>query len=89
MIRLIILVAVGYLLYRSIKSWMFPAASSMRSVSGQSNTKIDDVMIKDPFCGVYFPQRNGIHLRSDGQDLLFCSTRCRDEYIAAQSGKES
>ena len=88
MIRFIILFVVGYLLYRSLKSWMFPAASSSRSVSSDTAAEIDDVMIKDPFCEVYFPKRNGVHLTFDGKDLYFCSNQCKDKYLTAQSGKK-
>ncbi len=89
MIRFIILFVVGYVLYRSIKSWMFPAASSSRPVSGETAAEIDDVMIKDPFCEAYFPKRNGVHLNFDGKDLFFCSTQCKDKYLADHSKKET
>ena len=88
MIRFIILFVVGYVLYRSLKSWMFPAASSSRSVSSGTAAEIDDVMIKDPFCEAYFPKRNGVHLTFGGKDLYFCSNQCKDKYLAAQSGKK-
>jgi len=84
MIRFIILFIIGYVLYRSLKSWMFPAASSSRSVSGESTAEITDVMIKDPFCEVYFPKRNGVHLNFGGKDLYFCSDQCKDNYLAAR-----
>jgi len=67
MIRFVILFVVVYVLYRSIKAWMFPAASSSESVSGQTTAEIDDVMIKDPFCEAYFPKRNGVHLTFGGK----------------------
>ena len=88
MIRFIIFFVVGYVLYRSLKSWMFPAASSSRSVSSDTTAEIDDVMIKDPFCEAYFPKRNGVHLTFGGKDLYFCSNQCKDKYLAAQSGKK-
>jgi len=88
MIRFIILVVVGYVLYRSLKSWIFPAVSSSRSVSRKTATEIDDVMIKDPFCEAYFPKRNGIHLNFGGKDLYFCSNQCKDKYLAARSEKK-
>ena len=88
MIRFIILFVVGYVLYRSLKSWMFPAVSSSRSVSSDTAAEIDDVMIKDPFCEAYFPKRNGVHLTFGGKDLYFCSNQCKDRYLAAQSGKK-
>jgi YHS domain-containing protein len=89
MIRFIILSIVAYLLYRSIKSWIFPAASSRRSVSSKTASEIDDVMIKDPFCEAYFPKRNGVHLNFGGKDLYFCSNQCKDKYFAERSGKKS
>jgi len=88
MIRFIILFIIGYVLYRSLKSWIFPAASSARSVSGKNTTEITDVMIKDPFCEVYFPKRNGVHLNFSGKDLYFCSDQCKDKYLAARSDKK-
>ena len=88
MIRFIILVVVGYVLYRSLKSWMFPAASSSRSVSRETAAEIDDVMIKDPFCEAYFPKRNGVHLNFGGKDLYFCSNQCKDKYLVAHSEKK-
>jgi YHS domain-containing protein len=88
MIRFLILVVVGYVLYRSLKSWMFPAASSSRSVSSKTTTEIDDVMIKDPFCEAYFPKRNGVHLNFGGKDLYFCCNQCKDKYLVAHSEKK-
>jgi YHS domain-containing protein len=88
MIRFIILSIVAYLLYRSIKSWIFPAASSRRSVSSKTASEIEDVMIKDPFCEAYFPKRNGVHLNFGGKDLYFCSNQCKDKYFAERSGKK-
>jgi uncharacterized protein len=84
MIKLLIIVAVGYLLYRSLKSWMFPDGTSLKNGSGKTAGNIDDVMIKDPYCQVYFPRRDAVHLRFRGSDLYFCSKECRDKYIARQ-----
>jgi YHS domain-containing protein len=51
--------------------------------------QIDDIMVKDPFCDVYFPKREGIHLNINGEDLYFCSTECRDKFIASRSGTKT
>ena len=89
MIKIIILAVVAYVFYRALKSWIFPAQDSAKSVAGQDIGKIDDVMIKDPFCEAYFPKRNGVHLNIDGKDLYFCSVECKDQYITAHSEKET
>ncbi len=89
MIRFLILFVVGYVFYRALKSWMFPAASSSKSVSSRTAGEIDDVMIKDPFCEAYFPKRNAVHLNFGGKELYFCSVRCKDKYIAAHTEKNN
>jgi YHS domain-containing protein len=88
MIRIIILAVVGYVFYRALKTWMFPTATTSKPVGDQNIGKIDDVMIKDPFCEVYFPKRNAVHLNLGGKDLYFCSVKCRDQYVQDQSDEE-
>jgi YHS domain-containing protein len=44
-------------------------------------------MIKDPFCEIYFPKKDGVHLRIDGKDLYFCSEECRDKFLEKYSKK--
>ena len=88
MIRFIILAVVGYVAYRAIKSWMFPAASSSKSVAGGNTGEIDDVMIKDPYCEAYFPKRNAVNLKFNGEDLQFCSTQCKDKFLASHTEKK-
>jgi len=85
MIKILILVALGYLAYRFLKSWMFPNKLSPGGVAPHSAGQIDDIMVKDPFCETYFPKRDGVHLKSGGQDLYFCSTNCRDQYLTERS----
>ena len=84
MIRFIILFIIGYFAYRGIRSWMYPNPLKKKTVFGKTSSEIDDVMIKDPFCEVYFPKRNGVHLKVDGKDLYFCSTKCKDKFIASR-----
>jgi YHS domain-containing protein len=88
MIRFIILAVVAFVFYRALKSWMFPAADASKSVAGKNLGKIDDVMIKDPFCEAYFAKRNAVHLNFGGEDLYFCSIDCKDQYVTAQSEDE-
>ena len=85
--RLLIIIGVAYLAYRALKSWMLQNVSTEKTVTGETTGEIDDVMIKDPFCQVYFPKRNGVHLRADGEDLYFCSKECRDRFIEMRNEK--
>lgn len=81
--KLIVLIIVVYLAYRAVKSWV------MRNlqVPGQGpsqHVSIDDVMIKDPVCGVYFPRREGVEIQQDGKTYVFCSTECRDRFLKSE-----
>jgi YHS domain-containing protein len=79
--KLLILLAVGYFCYRTMKNWMRTASSSRENVSSNVAGEIDDVMIQDPLCGVYFPKRTGIGLQFKGEELFFCSQECKTKYV--------
>jgi hypothetical protein len=83
MIRWIVLFIVGYLAYRWLRRWLGGRRLTGR-MNGGSVDRIDDVMIKDPQCGAYFPRRDGIVLKRKEGDLLFCCRECRDKYLAAR-----
>lgn len=82
MIKFVILLVVAYLFYRAVKNWMIKDQSPHGKVATNTTGEIDDVMIKDPYCGVYFPQRNGVVLNENGRDIYFCSEECKEKYIA-------
>lgn len=86
--RFLIILGLIYFAYRVIKSWMLPGGVSKNKVSSEATGEIDDVMVKDPYCDVYFPKRNGVYLKIDEKDLYFCSTECRDKFIAEHSKRD-
>jgi len=87
MLKFLILFCVAFLLYRSLRSWIFPDTSKKKAVYGKTTGQIDDVMIKDPYCEAYFPKRKAVHLNVKGDDFYFCSQECRDNYIGRQGQK--
>ena len=82
MIKNLILIAVIYFVYMTIKSVMLKDSTVdiKENFGSNKSSNSDDVMIKDPQCGVYFPQRDGISLKKGSETLYFCSDKCRDEY---------
>lgn len=82
--RTLIFILLFYLTYRAVKSWILNNFSIEKNGQNKQQGQIDDIMIKDPFCGVYFPKRNGVHLRINGQNLYFCSSECKEKYLAEQ-----
>ena len=87
--RLLILLVIVYIGYRALKSFLVSSGiiqnSSQKTFFGKTTGEIDDIMIKDPFCEVYFPKRDGVHLKFKGNDLYFCSTECREKFIAMKN----
>lgn len=88
MSKIIILIIVLYFLWRAVKSWMSPKMPRASSDVGGHVGEIDDIMVQDPQCKVYFPQRNGFHLNDNGKDVYFCSAECRDTFIASQAAEK-
>ena len=81
MIKNLILILLIFFVYRVVKKWMMEADKD-RSVYPieKKGPMVDDVMLKDPLCGVYFPKKDAISLKEDGKVLYFCSEKCRDDY---------
>jgi YHS domain-containing protein len=60
---------------------MLQGGSPKKTVYNTTAAQMDDVMIQDPFCEIYFPKKDGVHLRINGKDLYFCSEDCRDKFL--------
>ncbi len=82
--KFLILLAVGYLCYRMLKNWIGAGGQPREHVSSSPRGEIDDVMIQDPVCGVYFSRENAIRVQVDGQEQYFCSQECKDQYFQQQ-----
>jgi YHS domain-containing protein len=74
---------VAYVGYRALKKWMIgnTAVRPNRTVNGQKDVQIDDIMVQDPYCRIHFPKREGVRVEKDGREYYFCSEECRDKYF--------
>jgi len=83
--RLLIILALFYFAVRAIKSWIGKNVSDSREMPGHAGPEgIDDIMVQDPVCKKYFPRREGLRLRRDGEVYYFCSAECRDMFPGGQ-----
>jgi uncharacterized protein len=81
--RLLIFFALIVLAYRAAMSWLSRSAFQQDGGTKQNSLRhVDDTMVKDPQCGVYFQQRNGVALTVKGENLYFCSPDCLQRYLA-------
>jgi len=83
--KLLIIIIILYLAYRAFKYWMLTNIIPGPKASTGSERQIDDIMIKDPVCEVYFPKRSGISLSIEGETLYFCSEECKDKYLSKKT----
>lgn len=82
MIRIILFIALGYVGFRFFKSWLLKNVTlSQPGRPDHASGDIEDTMVQDPVCKVYFPKRSGVHLHHRGKDLYFCSAECRQRFI--------
>ena len=79
--RLLVLMGLLYLCYRFLKSWVLKEKLSQNATFEKKTGEIDDVMVKDPYCEMYFTKRDGVHLNIKGKDVYFCSTECKDKFL--------
>ena len=86
LIRLLIYLAIGVLIYRAAKTWF---GGAKRQVGAGGNLqRADDALIQDPQCGVYLTRRDAVTLNSGGETVYFCSEDCKEQYLADKSASE-
>ncbi len=87
-IRIIIYLLLFYLCYRALRSWLLRNFGQPAQRAEQAPEQVDDLMVKDPQCGIYFPKREGVRSGIRGEDYFFCSQKCRDEYLERRHHEE-
>lgn len=85
MIRLLLLIGLIYLLHKGRRAWLDFKRSMHESMQEKENggrtEQINDIMVQDPYCKVYFPRNEGIRLKHQGEDLFFCCEECRQKFL--------
>jgi len=82
MIKLIIFLLVGYFALKSIKSIIGTGSSTNIPGGGGAADQIDNLMVQDPNCQTYISKQDAVQAAKNGRTLYFCSTQCRDAYLA-------
>lgn len=84
MIRLILLAAAVYLIYR-----FFWKKKPKIPFSGRSSEKgYEDVLVQDPCCKSYVPRGQAISLNHGGEILYFCSPECKQRFLSDEESRE-
>jgi YHS domain-containing protein len=74
--RLLILIILGYILYRMVKRLMPPKPKVERTPPGAAV----DELVKDPVCNIYVARGSAEKRVIGGKEYAFCSKACADRY---------
>ena len=83
MLRLLILGILAYLLYRVVKRVFSPSAKIQRG----TDRGVIDEMVQDPLCKTYIPRRDSVKRIIEGEEHMFCSNQCADQYEAERKAQ--
>jgi YHS domain-containing protein len=79
MIRYILLLGIGYLLFLLWKGSLGLQKPATRPPD--EDGRIDDEMVKDPVCETYVPRSIAIARKHRGVVHYFCSEQCANEFF--------
>ena len=81
--RLLIFILLGYLLYRTIRRFVNPRQTLRR----HEEAGAIDEMVQDPVCETYVPVREAEKRYIAGKTYYFCSKECADAFDKNSKGE--
>ncbi len=80
-VRLILWAILGFLVYTVVQA-AWRAFHAKPPTPPAAKSRGGEAMERDPHCGTYVPRGDAVEAIVRGKRRWFCSTRCRDEYLA-------
>jgi YHS domain-containing protein len=84
--RIIILAILCYILYRLLFAGRKKVKQPPPSDDGQADSQ--DVLVEDPVCHTYVPQKQAIRAAKDGKIYYFCSEECCKTFLADKGDRQ-
>jgi uncharacterized protein len=78
-IRLIVTIAVIYLLYKLVRGIMLLFWGDRMNPGDREITNRED-LVEDPWCHTYIPQSNAYQTTIEGRKIFFCSRDCYKKF---------
>lgn len=79
MIKLLILVLLGFVGYSMLQALIRPRPQS-RDNKPQSRSRNGEQMVEDPQCGTFIPLGEAVSAKINGKQYYFCSQECLKEF---------
>ncbi|WP_303722902.1 hypothetical protein [Malonomonas rubra] len=83
MIKLLILILLGFVGYSMIQGIIRPREKKSGWKKPRSRSHQGEEMVEDPQCGTFIPIGEAVSANIDGKQLYFCSKNCLKEYKKA------
>jgi len=83
MLRLIIIAAAIYILYRILKGKLLPKERPIDKGQGE----VIDQLVQDPNCKLYIPSKSSVKKVIEGRTYSFCSEECARKYLEDQKNE--
>ena len=76
MVKFLILIFLGFLVYRAARRYM---SLGQKPQQGQGEGSVDE-MVQDPSCMTYIPRRGAQRKVVGGKEFFFCSKECAEKF---------
>jgi YHS domain-containing protein len=86
--RIVILAILGYILYKLLFAGRKKEKPPPRPAGDRQQSSTQDVLVEDPVCHTYVPQKQAIRALKDGKIHYFCSEECCQTFLADQGDKK-
>ena len=78
MIKLLIMVLLGFVGYSMLQGLMRP--KQPRHKAPRTRSHDGEQMVEDPQCGTFIPLGDAVQAKIDGKQYYFCSRECLNKY---------
>jgi YHS domain-containing protein len=85
-LRIIAIAVLAFILVRLARR-LLQAGSPPRDPGIDARTPAGADLVRDPVCGVHVPRDSAIPSRAGGDDLWFCSEKCREAHARGKRGR--
>ena len=78
-----LLVALSRLLFLLGAFWLIRGLARSWTRSPSKSQEVATQLKRDPVCGTYVAEESALKIRAGRDELHFCSSQCRQEYLRA------
>lgn len=88
LIRLIVLFALAYFLYRLFKGFFLSSEPRVGNPLERGAIGKGEDLVEDPHCHRYLPMSQAYRTSVDGEEVFFCSQDCCNQYHSEKDLKK-